>query len=203
MPRSDRELMVASREGDKEAFRALHDRYARAILNWFNKQCYDRSLAEDLTQETFLRIWLARDRYRPEATFRTFLYTVARNLWIDKYRSRKSAPPTISADTRVAEDGARIVDLLPADGRDIVDSIADAEAVELVRAALARRPAQLQRPAGEVRWAAVSLVLVPDGSEGLDALLIRRAEREGDGACMNERTRRGCGAQPGRPRGSR
>jgi RNA polymerase sigma-70 factor (ECF subfamily) len=140
MPRSDRELMVALRKGDQEAFRALHDRYARAILNWFNKQCYDRALAEDLTQETFLRIFLARKRYRPEATFRTFLYTVARNLWIDRYRSRKSAPPMISGDTRVGEDGARIVDLLPADGRDVVNKIADHEAVEIVRLALTKLP---------------------------------------------------------------
>ena len=132
--------MVASREGDKEAFAALHDRYVRAILNWFHKQCYDRALAEDLTQETFLRIWLARERYRPDATFRTFLYAVARNLWIDRYRSRKSAPPTISADLRVGEDGARIVDLLPADGREVVNTIADAEALEMVREALARLP---------------------------------------------------------------
>lgn len=132
--------MVALREGDREAFTALHDRYARAIVNWFYKQCYDRALAEDLKQETFLKIYLARARYRPDATFRTFLYTVARNLWIDRYRSRKAAPPTISADTPVAEGGARIVDLLPADGRDVAESVADSEAVGMVREALARLP---------------------------------------------------------------
>lgn len=132
--------MVASRSDDQEAFAALHGRYERAIANWFYKQCYDRALAEDLTQETFLRIWLARARYRPEATFRTFLYTVARNLWIDRYRSRKSAPPMISGDIRVGEEGARIVDLLPADGRDVPDAIADSEAVAMVRAALTRLP---------------------------------------------------------------
>jgi RNA polymerase sigma-70 factor (ECF subfamily) len=132
--------MVALRKGDQEAFTALHDRYARELVNYFNRQCYDRALAEDLKQETFLRIFLARDRYRPEATFRTFLYTVARNLWIDRYRSRKSAPPMISGDLRVGEDGARIVDLLPADGRGVVNEIADHEAVELVRQARDRLP---------------------------------------------------------------
>jgi 8-oxo-dGTP pyrophosphatase MutT (NUDIX family) len=51
---------------------------------------------------------------------------------------------------------------------------------EPVRAALARRPAQVQRPQGEVRWAAVALVLAPGRGGELDALLIRRAEREDD-----------------------
>jgi 8-oxo-dGTP pyrophosphatase MutT (NUDIX family) len=51
---------------------------------------------------------------------------------------------------------------------------------EQIRGALASRPAQLQRPAEPVRWAAVALVLAPGGEDGLDALLIRRAQREGD-----------------------
>jgi 8-oxo-dGTP pyrophosphatase MutT (NUDIX family) len=51
---------------------------------------------------------------------------------------------------------------------------------EPVRAALARRPAQEQSPDVEVRWAAVALVLAPDGDGELEALLIRRAERDGD-----------------------
>jgi 8-oxo-dGTP pyrophosphatase MutT (NUDIX family) len=49
-----------------------------------------------------------------------------------------------------------------------------------IRAALARRPAQLQEPDTEVRWAAVALVLAPGEGAGPDALLIRRAEREDD-----------------------
>jgi len=56
----------------------------------------------------------------------------------------------------------------------------DTSAIDRIRAALARRAPQLQRPEGEVRWAAVALVLAPDGAGELDALLIRRAEQEGD-----------------------
>jgi RNA polymerase sigma-70 factor (ECF subfamily) len=140
MPRSDRELMLAFKEGDSEAFVALYDRYTRPLINFFYKMCYDRALAEDLTQETFLRLLRFRKRYRPEATFRTFIYTVARNLWIDRHRSKKAAPKTISAELRVQEDGATIGDLVPGREQGVVKRLADQEAAELVRTAVEDLP---------------------------------------------------------------
>lgn len=140
MPRSDRELMLAFQEGDSEAFVALYDRYTRPLINFFYKMCYDRALAEDLTQETFLRLLRFRGRYRPEATFRTFIYTVARNLWIDRFRSRKAAPKTISAELRVQEDGATIGDLVPGREQEVPKRVADREAADLVRSAVEDLP---------------------------------------------------------------
>jgi RNA polymerase sigma-70 factor (ECF subfamily) len=140
MPRSDRELMLAFKEGDSEAFVALYDRYTRPLINFFYKMCYDRALAEDLTQETFLRLLRFRTRYRPEATFRTFIYTVARNLWIDRHRSKKAAPKTISAQLRVQEDGATIGDLVPGREQGVVKRLADKEAADLVRTAVEDLP---------------------------------------------------------------
>ena len=140
MPRTDRELMVAFQEGDPEAFAALCGRYESWLINFFYKMCYDRTLAEDLKQETFLRLIRHRAKYRPEATFRTYLCTVARNLFIDHHRSRKSAPKTISADLRVTEDGATLGDLLPAKDAAVEKRVADREATELVRKALEELP---------------------------------------------------------------
>jgi len=140
MPRSDRELMLAFKEGDSEAFVALYDRYTRPLINFFYKMCYDRALAEDLVQETFLRLLRFRTRYRPEATFRTFIYTVARNLWIDRHRSKKAAPKTISAELRVQEDGATIGDLVPGREQGVVKRLADKEAADLVRTAVEDLP---------------------------------------------------------------
>jgi RNA polymerase sigma-70 factor (ECF subfamily) len=132
--------MVAFQEGDDEAFAALYDRHQHALINFFYRMCYDRALAEDLTQEAFLRLIRHRGKYRPEATFRTFLYTVARNLLIDRHRSRKAAPRTVSADLRVQEDGATIGDLLEARQEGVVKRIADREAAALVREALESLP---------------------------------------------------------------
>ena len=140
MPRSDRELMVAFQEGDPEAFARIYDRHARMLLNFFYKMCYDRALAEDLTQETFLRLIRHRERYRPQATFRTYLFTVARNLLIDRHRSRKAAPKSVSADRRISEDGATVGDLLEAQERDSVEVLAEREAGAEVRTALEKLP---------------------------------------------------------------
>ena len=140
MPRSDRELMVAFKEGDPEAFDTLLRRHERALINYFYKMCYDRSLAEDLKQETFLRILRSAHRYRPEASFKTYLYTVARNLWIDRHRSRKAAPRTVSADLRINEDGSTLGDLLESRERGTVRELSDQEAAGVVRAALEDLP---------------------------------------------------------------
>jgi len=140
MALSDRELMVAFQNGDTDAFGVLYDRYQRQLLNYFYKMCYDRGQSEDLVQETFLRIVRYAARYRPEATFRTYLYTVARNLFIDSYRSKKSAPKAVSADIRVGDDGATIGDLLPGH-EDVAEAkVQDLEAAAMVRTALEDLP---------------------------------------------------------------
>lgn len=132
--------MVAFQEGDPEAFDALLRRYERMLANYFYKQCYDRTLAQDLVQETFLKILRSVDRYRPEAKFKTFLFTVARNLWIDQHRSRKAAPRTISADLPVTEEGATLADLVASEDAPATSRLADREAATMVRQALLDLP---------------------------------------------------------------
>ncbi len=132
--------MVAFQNGDPEAFGLLFDRYHRQLLNFFYKMCYDRGQAEDLKQETFLRLVRYKARYRPEATFRTYLYTVARNLFIDSYRSKKSAPKAVSADIRVGEEGATIGDLLEGREERAEGRVEDVEAAAMVHKALEELP---------------------------------------------------------------
>lgn len=132
--------MVAFQEGDPEAFDALLLRYERLLANYFYKQCYDRTFALDLVQETFLRVLKSAHRYRPEAKFKTFLFTVARNLWIDQHRSRKSAPRMISADLPIGEDGATVGDSVPSEARGAVERTQDVEAAAMVREALEDLP---------------------------------------------------------------
>ena len=58
----------------------------------------DRALAEDCVQEVFLRLVRHRGSWRPDAKFTTYLYRIAENHWIDRYRSRKSAPQMASLE---------------------------------------------------------------------------------------------------------
>ena len=132
--------MVAYQQGDAEAFDALVGRYQHKLTNYFFGMCYDRGIAEDLAQETFLRVIRYRARYKPEATFRTFLYAVARNLFIDHYRSRKAAPKAVSADVRVNDEGATIADLLEGKEEAAVERLETSELAKKIREATLELP---------------------------------------------------------------
>lgn len=132
--------MCAYQAGDEEAFAGLFDRYQRPLLTFFYKMCYDRAMAEDLTQETFLRLIRHKAGWRPDASFATWLYTVARNLWIDRHRSRRAAPKTVSADLPTSEEGGTAGDRLETREEDPVKQVADREAAGLVRRAIEDLP---------------------------------------------------------------
>lgn len=82
---SDFALMAQVRGGDEQAFRALVDRHRRPLLNFFARLGAS-SHGEDLAQETFVRLWNYRIKYKPAAKFTTFLYTLARHAWLDSVR---------------------------------------------------------------------------------------------------------------------
>ena len=96
MPPSDSDLMERFGSGDDEAFRLLVERHQKPLLNFFWRRAFDRQIAQDCTQEVFLRLVKHRGRWKPQAKFTTYMYRIAENLWIDRYRSRKAAPRTTS-----------------------------------------------------------------------------------------------------------
>ena len=65
--KNDTELMLAYKEGDEEAFNVLFERHINGVINLLYKYLRDRLAAEDLSQEVFLRIYKAKDRYEPTA----------------------------------------------------------------------------------------------------------------------------------------
>jgi RNA polymerase sigma-70 factor (ECF subfamily) len=97
----DAELMRRFGEGDDAAFRLLVERHEKPLLGFFWRRCLDRALAEDCVQEVFLRLVRARGSWRPDAKFTTYLYRIAENHWIDRWRSKKAAPPGVSLDALV------------------------------------------------------------------------------------------------------
>jgi RNA polymerase sigma-70 factor (ECF subfamily) len=111
----DFELMERFRRGDRAALDELVGRHHASLVRYFFMQSRSRETSEDLAQEVWVRVIRHRDDYRPTARFSTYLFAIARNLWIDRYRSQKAAPPTVSADVEVGgeEDGARLSSFLP------------------------------------------------------------------------------------------
>jgi RNA polymerase sigma-70 factor (ECF subfamily) len=76
--------------GDDAALAEVYDLGSPAVFTFLLHLARDRSLAEDLTQETFLRIHRARGLYRPGASVLPWAYTIARRLFLDSVRSRRS-----------------------------------------------------------------------------------------------------------------
>ncbi len=71
--------MLAFAAGDASAFDALFARWAGPLLRYLARLVGDKAVAEELVQDSFLRMHRARSRYRPEARFSTWLYTIATN----------------------------------------------------------------------------------------------------------------------------
>src|SRR5262245_55739762 len=92
--RPDGELMTHIARGDPDAFDTLFLRHQRSVFGFVLRMVGDAALAEDLTQECFLRVWRARHSYQPTAAFRTWLLTIARRLALDALkRPRREVVP--------------------------------------------------------------------------------------------------------------
>jgi RNA polymerase sigma-70 factor (ECF subfamily) len=85
---SDYELMEQIKQGKQEAFTVLIRRHQDSLVNFF-RQLGANNDSEDLVQDTFLRLFRYRMRYRPSAKFTTFLYTLARHTWVDRWRKNE------------------------------------------------------------------------------------------------------------------
>lgn len=72
--------MLRVRDGSAEAFEELVRNYQGRLLGIFQNMLGSREQAEDLVQEVFLRVFRARERYRPDAKFSTWLFTIANNV---------------------------------------------------------------------------------------------------------------------------
>jgi len=89
---SDEELMLSVREGDLQAFDQIVLRHQSAAWGVAYRFLGDADEAEDMIQEAFLRILDAADRYKPTASFRTYLYRVLTRLCIDHKRKKRPMP---------------------------------------------------------------------------------------------------------------
>ena len=101
-PDEDVQLMLALRAGDATAFDVLFRRWSGPLLRYLDRMVRDLAVAEELVQETFIRVHKARERYRPQARFSTWLYRIATNLALNELRRPRHRAVHRSSD----EDGA-------------------------------------------------------------------------------------------------
>ena len=93
----DHALMRRIADGDAEAFRDLVERHQQAVVGTAAKMLGGLDDAEDIAQQVFLRVWKNARRYRPDARFTTYLFTITRNLVFNETR-RRGRKKHVSAD---------------------------------------------------------------------------------------------------------
>ncbi len=146
--RSDEALMMSFREGDARSFEEIVARHKRGLFNFLLRSVQNRSRAEEMLQEVFLRVVRSKERYERTAKLTTWLYTIARNLCVDESR-RARFRKTVSLDAPrrgAEEESPAMIETVAADQV----STDDEAAAPQLRARIAKAVEQLPEDQREV-----------------------------------------------------
>lgn len=92
IPLSDEQLVKFFQKGDKQHFKILYQRYYQTIVNFLYQKIRDPEMAEELAQETFLKAYKGIDGFKGKSSFKNWLYTIARNKFVDYLRKKQRKP---------------------------------------------------------------------------------------------------------------
>jgi RNA polymerase sigma-70 factor (ECF subfamily) len=143
----DSQLMLRFVAGDAQAFETLYRRHRGGLMRFLQRGLGRRETAEECFQEVWSRVIAARDRYRPDARFATWLYQIAHNLLIDQYRRQR---PEFGADSLPEPDGELENPIAPAAALSPEDQLSEFQQARRLQQALAELPDE-QRIALQLR----------------------------------------------------
>ena len=111
---TDETLMVRYQRGDREAFTVLVRRHHRPLYNFVLRQLRHPNLAEEVTQEVFLRVVQNASEYKHEARFCTWTYAIARNLCVDQLRkAQHRRHPSLDQPLGPGDEARALGDVVP------------------------------------------------------------------------------------------
>lgn len=142
---SDEELMASYQKGQVAAFTKLLARHEKPLWNFVRRFVRDQATAEDLVQETFLRVVRGAAEWTPEARFSTWLYTISRNLCTDHARRmvhRKAASLDGPQGADGDGEGPRKIDRVAGADRGAEVAAWNRERAAAIEAALGELPAE-------------------------------------------------------------
>jgi RNA polymerase sigma-70 factor (ECF subfamily) len=125
---SEREWVRQAQAGNRSAFAVLVDLYWERIRRWIYSLTRQAHLAEDLTQEVFLRAWTGLPNLEADQHFRGWLFSIARNLALDSRKGPRGVP------------SCPLPDNLPARETGPLTALIEDEGQRLLQAALGRLP---------------------------------------------------------------
>ena len=142
MPLTDLSLVERCRVNDDAAFGEVVARYKAKIYNYVYRMTGSADDAEDLTQEVFIRMYTSIDSFRGQSSLNTWLFRIAGNLCIDRFRRSKNRTPAYSLDEPVGDD---------AQAREVADEtyaphrlLENVEMAEQIQTALSKLPEKLR-----------------------------------------------------------
>ena len=95
LPQPDDGVLRKAQRGDERAFAIIVRSYERPVFNYVLRMVGDRSLAEDLTQEVFLRVFQGLPRFSSRSKFTTWLFQVTKNRVLDEFRATERRPRVV------------------------------------------------------------------------------------------------------------
>ncbi len=142
MPLTDHSLVERCRSNDDAAFSEVVARYKAKIYNYIYRMTGSSEDAEDLTQEVFIRMYTSIDSFRGQSSLNTWLFRIAGNLCIDRFRRTKNHVPAYSLDEPVGD---------TEQAHEVADStyephrlLENVEMAEQIQQALAKLPEKLR-----------------------------------------------------------
>lgn len=111
---SDEQLMLAYKSGDARAFATLVHRHRQPVFNFILRYVGHRQRAEDVLQETWLKVVRSSSEWQPKARFTTWVYTIARNLCVDSARKESfRQADSLDAPVGAEDDGRSLGEAVP------------------------------------------------------------------------------------------
>jgi len=114
---SDEQLMLLYGEGDFLAFQELYRRHNQGLYRFIAWRSPRADWVDEIVQDSWANLHHARSRYRPDASFRTYLYQIARNRLLDLLRQNQ---PMLAAELGTGTDGRDVFDELADAAQDVV-----------------------------------------------------------------------------------
>jgi RNA polymerase sigma-70 factor (ECF subfamily) len=174
----DAQLMLRVKDGDEDSFRVLLEKHRNPVIHFVYRMVQERAVAEELSQEVFLRVYRSRGSYEPTARFTTWLFRIATHLALNWLRDgRKERGQQRLDDDRDGEMPAReVADRLPSMEQRMVYQVR----LQEVRDAIAllpdkQRAAVLMHKYEEMEYAQIASVLECSES-AVKSLLFRAYE---------------------------
>jgi len=104
----EEDLLRRCARGEEAAYRELVERVEKPLINFLLRYVGERHVAEDLFQETFVRVVRSIGEFQPDASLSTWIYTIARNLALDHLKARRRHRET-PLDAAASDEGGRVI----------------------------------------------------------------------------------------------